>query len=274
MADSKFTFLRRIRNVVPEELPLYARSVGHYMVNGSYVAGGTCKPHVELYWGVAGEGLFFLQGESYRVKPGYVCFYLPTDHHYLKPAGDYWEYWFMTFAGPLAEATIKGFGIPQKPFFAGNCPDYLFDMLGREIREDSYYSQRMASSLVYQIMAIASATRFTQNKTLRQYSDPFIQAVNLIRHSFSNPETSVDSIADTLGLHRITLTRQFQARLKMPPKKYMTLLRMEKATTLLASSELPIKKVAQLSGFNDPNYFEKVFRSHYKISPTDYRNKN
>lgn len=271
MAESHYVFFRRRRNTPPDDLPFFARSAGHYSVNGNYVGGGRRKPLVQLYWCVAGEGHFYLRGRPFRLGPGQVCYYLPFDRQHVRPAGDYWEYYFMTLAGPLAEATIRNFGLPQEPFVAGNCPHYLFEMLGREIREDSCYSQRMASALSYQIMAIAGAGLLAGHQARQQHGDPFVHAVNLIRHSFANPETSVETIAETAGIHRATLTRRFQAGLKMSPKEYITQLRMERAAELLSGSSLPIKEIALMTGYNDSNYFEKVFHRYHGRTPGDYR---
>ena len=256
----------------PDGLPFYARTAGYYMVDKSYIGGGgACKPFVQFYWGVAGEGLFFLNGKSFCLKPGNVCFYMPANRQYIRPDSERWDFRWMTFAGPLAEAIIKSFNISQEPHYAGKCPEDLFEILGREIKEDSYYSQRLASAMVYQILAVASAAPYSQRKTQHTFIDLAERAVNLMRHSFANPDTSIDSIADMLGVHRVTLGRFCRKEIKMPPKEYLTSLRMEKAASMLVSTDLPVKEISKMSGFREPNYFEKVFRKTFKTTPTEYR---
>jgi hypothetical protein len=36
-------------------------------------------------------------------------------------------------------------------------------------------------------------------------------------------------------------------------------------------SHLPVKEIAGLCGFDEPNYFAKVFRRFYGTSPTEFR---
>lgn len=273
-SKSKFIYFRRPQNMPPEDLPFYARTTGHYFTNKSYVGGGrACKPFVQFYWGIAGVGIINIDGKEHRMKPSNVCFYLPHNRQYVRPESELWEFRWMTFAGPLAEAVIKGFNVRQKPHYAGKCPEDLFEILGREIREGSYYSQRLASSMVYQILAVASAAAYSKHKAQQNYSDLPKRAVNLIRHSFANPDTNIDSIADSLGVHRVTLGRVFRKEIKTSPKEYLTTLRMDKAAVMLDSTDLSIKEISRNSGFRDPNYFEKVFKKTYKITPTDYKNK-
>jgi AraC-like DNA-binding protein len=45
---------------------------------------------------------------------------------------------------------------------------------------------------------------------------------------------------------------------------------MKRASQLLKQNKLPISEIAYMVGFDSPNYFSKVFRKYYDISPTDY----
>ncbi|MGV0820293.1 helix-turn-helix domain-containing protein [Martelella sp. AMO21009] len=40
---------------------------------------------------------------------------------------------------------------------------------------------------------------------------------------------------------------------------------------LLASGDHTVKEVAGMSGFTDPNYYAKVFRRYFRVSPTEFR---
>ena len=53
---------------------------------------------------------------------------------------------------------------------------------------------------------------------------------------------------------------------------YLTNLRIEQAKTLLKETLLPINELAQTVGYEDPDYFSRVFRKRCGISPRQYRN--
>lgn len=52
---------------------------------------------------------------------------------------------------------------------------------------------------------------------------------------------------------------------------YFTEVRMEHAKRLLRETYLPIKELAEMVGYNDPRYFNKIFRKNFKVTPSVYR---
>ena len=58
----------------------------------------------------------------------------------------------------------------------------------------------------------------------------------------------------------------------MPPAEFVLRKRLQRATKLLTkTADLSVKEVAIMSGFEDPNYFAKVFRRFFGASPTEFR---
>lgn len=47
--------------------------------------------------------------------------------------------------------------------------------------------------------------------------------------------------------------------------------RLKNAANLLSNPALRISDIAFSTGFNDANYFSKVFKNQYQMSPTEYR---
>ena len=52
---------------------------------------------------------------------------------------------------------------------------------------------------------------------------------------------------------------------------YISKVRMNAALQLLKATQLQIQTVAQLCGFNDPNYFSKQFKRYFGITPQQYQ---
>ena len=46
--------------------------------------------------------------------------------------------------------------------------------------------------------------------------------------------------------------------------KYLTELRIEKAKELIATNSMSLSNIAQMTGFNDPLYFSRVFKKDYR----------
>jgi len=62
----------------------------------------------------------------------------------------------------------------------------------------------------------------------------------------------------------------------MPPGEFIRDIRMKRAIQLLNQNKVSISDIAYMVGFDSPNYFSKVFKKYFNISPTDYilQNKN
>lgn len=69
-----------------------------------------------------------------------------------------------------------------------------------------------------------------------------------------------------------TINRLFRKALQDSPMGYLLRLRLEKAAQLLRSDpQLPVGIIAGNCGFQDSNYFSKMFRRRFNVSPREYR---
>ena len=55
--------------------------------------------------------------------------------------------------------------------------------------------------------------------------------------------------------------------------KYLTQIRLNEANALLESSDLKINEIAFKVGYNNPNYFLRVYKKYHGFTPSEYRNK-
>ena len=65
--------------------------------------------------------------------------------------------------------------------------------------------------------------------------------------------------------------RVFTALIGTSADRYLIRLRLSHAEALLAGTDLPMTEVAERSGFDDSNYFSRVFRRNRGCSPREYR---
>lgn len=84
-------------------------------------------------------------------------------------------------------------------------------------------------------------------------------------------ELSLRSLAAMMQVSPGYLSTLFHRETGETLAAHITSQRMKVATHLLRSTRLQIQTVAQLSGFSDPNYFGKLFKQHYGITPVQYR---
>lgn len=92
----------------------------------------------------------------------------------------------------------------------------------------------------------------------------------------NNPDGSVDleEIAGQVYTNQKYLSALMKRETGKSAVRYVTVVKMERARKLLVDSDLRIGEIADKLGFEDIDYFSKVFRKTTGISPREYRRKN
>jgi len=81
----------------------------------------------------------------------------------------------------------------------------------------------------------------------------------------------VTDLARAVGMTPRTFARQFEMQFRTSPARWVQSVRVEAARQYLESRELPLKKVAQLTGFRDEQALRRAFLQTLSISAKEYR---
>ena len=87
----------------------------------------------------------------------------------------------------------------------------------------------------------------------------------------SDPNLPIFVFAKSMGYGRTTFFGKMKKLTGMPPNEYIRKKRMERAAELLRDPALTISEVAYRVGFDDPNYFSRIFKDYYGITASKYR---
>jgi transcriptional regulator GlxA family with amidase domain len=102
-------------------------------------------------------------------------------------------------------------------------------------------------------------------------ADPQVQrAVEHMRNELAKPWT-VTSLARSVGLSRPVFARRFVESLGVPPLRYLTLQRMERASELLRRSDASLAEVAGQVGYDSEFAFNRAFKRLHHVAPGSYR---
>lgn len=118
-------------------------------------------------------------------------------------------------------------------------------------------------AMIYEIMA-------TYHKE-RKKEEPMEQVKAYIENHYDE-NISLKTLADIFHLSKEHISRKFKLSYNTTVLEYIKEKRMKKSKELLENTEMSIKDVAALVGYEDVKYFSKVFRNTYKCTPTDFRN--
>lgn len=122
--------------------------------------------------------------------------------------------------------------------------------------------------LLLEILALSGAAATPETAVLR-HNRTFLKAKSRIDAGFRQPGLSVSGLAAELGITANHLAKLFRAELGRSPSGYLQQQRLALAEQLLRSGAHTVREVAFLSGFEDPNYFSRLFRQRFGRTPSE-----
>lgn len=84
-------------------------------------------------------------------------------------------------------------------------------------------------------------------------------------------DLSVKMIADKVYLHPVYLSKIYKAETGEGLGDYMIRMRMERALYLLKNTNKKIYEITSELGYQNPQYFSKMFKKHYGLTPNEFR---
>ncbi|WP_373515212.1 two-component regulator propeller domain-containing protein [Persicitalea sp.] len=96
------------------------------------------------------------------------------------------------------------------------------------------------------------------------------KALNLIENRLADPELDVSLLERELGMSNTQLYRKLKALTGKGGNELIRHVRLQRATHLLKAGNRQVAEVAYDVGFNDPNYFNRVFRKEFGLSPGEW----
>ncbi len=92
-----------------------------------------------------------------------------------------------------------------------------------------------------------------------------------IKNNLTADDLSQGTMAGMAGISKDYFSRIFRNVTGMNYSKWLNMIRMEKATELLADQDITLTEIAMLSGFQSISSFNRVFRAEKGMSPGEYR---
>ena len=104
--------------------------------------------------------------------------------------------------------------------------------------------------------------------------DPFMdKLVGIIKQHIDEPELNVRFLYEEMGMSRAQFFRKVKSISDLSPNRLIVSIKMNMAAEMLRSGNMNISEAAYNTGYADPSYFTKVFKSIYGMSPTEYHGK-
>ena len=85
---------------------------------------------------------------------------------------------------------------------------------------------------------------------------------------------TLSMMARSVNLSASRLHSLFNSEIRMPPARYLRIVRLQAAKHLLETTFLSVKEIVALVGCTDESHFLRNFKKRYGVTPSEHRGAN
>ena len=251
----------------PDTRKLYVRSAGY--------CGADCNFHEKprnisfgcFYWFVGGSAVFTMGRRNYLVKQGEVWFYPPGSTIDFRPQPEGAQYFWMAMAGDILVPLCESLNIPAGKKFCGMPPEDMLQDLITAVRYTTPDQRLEVLQIGMNILFSMASPKLEPQVSSISLAQ---EARSSIEKEFHSSKFGVSTLAHRLGVHPVTLCREFKKEFQVTPSDFIINCRMRKAVEMLEKQLYSIKEISGECGFASPEYFATVFASKFGVAPSKF----
>ncbi|MGB5666440.1 MAG: response regulator, partial [Maribacter sp.] len=96
------------------------------------------------------------------------------------------------------------------------------------------------------------------------------QAIEIVEKHMMNTDFNVEMLVREMGLSRSNLYLKFKELTGLSSSEFIRNVRLKRAVQLFESSDLSVKEIMYMTGFNTASYFSKCFKKQFGVIPSEY----
>ena len=234
---------------------------------------------------ISGSGILEFDNKKYHLEKG-LAFVLPIpskSKYYLPPDAS-WEFLFITFKGQYVRDVWKNIIACNGPvikcsltdpfmtslvnYYRNSCSK-LCDIPTGRIGENVFDNSALGYQFIMELQKMLFATPFN-NESTPDNSTFLDEAVQYMNNHLAD-QITLEDIANHSHMTKYHFDRMFRKKMGLSPWNYYTKLRIEHAAHLLITTDKTVAEIAPECGYQNVNYFHKVFRKYVGVSATTFR---
>ena len=265
-------------NTEARSLPYYLYSIGlHEKQPRFYRPEGF--PYDQFFYALHGRGILILEGRKQEVAPG-DGFFIPhgTPHEYY-PLDDVWDIRYMVPGGEGLPDLYRLLGLHGGVWHLWNRDGLEIQMnkMRRELLETGVKGVLLASSHVQEfIMEFARQAELLNVRqkpkfnSISAYAGHMLLIEDFVK-AHCGEEIRAGQLCELIGVTPQHLCRILRHSTGMRTMEYVNFVRIEQAKDLLGRSDEATSDICRACGFENENYFHRVFKRMTGITPGEYR---
>ena len=107
--------------------------------------------------------------------------------------------------------------------------------------------------------------------TVTSADETFLQlAMDTVEKHMMNTDFSVEMLVKEMGISRSNLYLKFKELTGLSSSEFIRNIRLKRAVQLLEKSDMSVKEIMYMTGFNTASYFSKCFKKQFGVIPSEY----
>lgn len=232
---------------------------------------------------VDGTGQVFRDEKAFTVSPGDLLLFPPEARHFYgraEQAEKWWHRWIYFQPRAFWKPWLDWSSVVDGVHVLRHRDEDKFSELFRLFVEVESWSRRADAlsvdlafnRLEHILLSCARQDTDARNKPT-VVDERVLSACTLISENLKAPFT-VQEIADHVCLSPSRLSHLFRAFMGTGVIKWRDAQRVQYAMQILRITNVPIKSLSEMVGYDDPLYFSRVFRKHTGMSPRAFRTRS
>ena len=278
------------------DLSLQLLYAGFYRVGTWWNYDNVISPFSRLYLITKGSGAVYIHKRKYELRPNQL-FLIPKFVAHRYECDDFMEHYYICFFDKRSEETgcreqlDLNLQLPSKPIDYALMERYMelnphkslpatdprkydnkrnIHFVNMEKNRLDYPRHIESNGILLQLFSrFITSVRFPSPGVNYPY-EKFDGVMNYI-HNNLNMHISVADLAELMYVTPDHFSRLFKKIQGVNPCEYIQLKRVEKAQTLMLTSQMTIKEIASAVGLPNLSQFSRLFSKHTNHAPREYR---
>lgn len=276
-----------------ESMNLMLLNVGRAQHNADWNFQNVSSPFIRIFYIVEGEALLHLPEKEVKLKPHHLYIIPAYTVHSYECHGWFVHYYLHVYEGFKHEMNLQEVYELPTEVEGGEGMEQLFQYLCSQLpyaqlpqpdprsydtsAQTSDYVARYRDMELWKKMELRGAMLMIMSHFIRE-AQPCVwtnhermKRVLEYIHANIRYQLNVEELSDLAHVTKPYFIKLFKQEFGLSPVQYINNKKVERSQLLLFTTDMTVKEVAYTLGFNDQNYFIRMFRKVTGITPQEYR---
>ena len=216
-----------------------------------------------------GNGLFHTLGKTTPLTKGDMFFTFPGTPYCIESV-DSFTYMYISFLGSRGNMILENLKITPQVFLFHGCEEIQSFWENGLHTIDETSDLITESILLYSFYFLGNKIIPLEQKKISDQNNIFLTIKKYLDDNFSCKKITLETISRELSYSPKYISSIFKKNCKIGISEYLNTVRIQHACTLIIQGLTNVSDIANRCGYEDAQYFSKVFKIQVGISPKAY----